>query len=298
MRAILVLAFLLPANIAQGRGRCPSGYYWNARGLRCQKIVKRLPKAPKPLPIVLDLVKIPAGTFLMGAATAKSYKAKDAPKRKVTISKPLYVGKLEVTRSLWKAVMGWEPYSEKCSDHCPAANMNWLMAIEFCNKLSKLKKATPCYRISGTKVEWVKRCTGFRLLTEAEWEYVARAGDKGDKPKPIEDYAWFAGTAGLLRSSPVLQDAGTRAPNAWGVYDMLGNVFEWVWDFHGPYAAVKKGALVDPRGPGTGTEHVFRGGCYMSPHFYMAYHMRYHASFTHRYKSIGLRIASSKHHKP
>jgi formylglycine-generating enzyme required for sulfatase activity len=176
---------------------------------------------------------IPAGTFTMG-------KGGDA--HEVTLTKPFKMGVHEVTQSQYKQVMGVNPSQFKGADN-PVGGGNWEDAIEFCRKLSEL----PAEKAAGNV---------YRLPTEAEWEYACRAGTTtqfsfGDDEAEWE-FAWYSDNS-ASKAHPV----GGKQPNAWGLYDMHGNVWEWCQDWYDDYPS---GAVTDPTGPASGSYRVYRGG--------------------------------------
>jgi formylglycine-generating enzyme required for sulfatase activity/serine/threonine protein kinase len=190
--------------------------------------------------IGMQLKLIPAGTFSMGSANGDS---DEQPVHEVTISRPYYLGVTEVTNGQWQAVMRDVPSKWKNAD-LPVESVSWEDAATFCNRLSSL----PAERRAGRV---------YRLPTEAEWEYACRAGTTtaysfGDDKSLLGDFAWYPGNSGR-QTHPV----GQKRPNAWGLYDMHGNVWEWCSDLYGDYAA---GAVRDPAGPATGSLRVLRGG--------------------------------------
>jgi formylglycine-generating enzyme required for sulfatase activity len=232
--------------------------------------------------ISFDMVLIPGGSFLMGSPAGEAgRKDHEGPQFKVHIS-PFYLCPKETTLELFMAyyretvtakrdffsaeedkkeekkdvdaITGPTPvYGDMTMGYeetHPAIGMTWHNAVTFCKWLSKK---------TGKK---------YRLPTEAEWEYACRAGTTsmysfGDDAKKIADFAWFDGTADS-ETNPV----GKKKPNAWGLYDMSGNVCEWVFDFYSPTAykdAAKKSPLINPTGPETGKLHVARGGDYTCP---------------------------------
>jgi formylglycine-generating enzyme required for sulfatase activity len=144
------------------------------------------------------------------------------------------------------------------ADACPVVNVTWFDAIQFANELSKLERLEPYYRVQGTNVEVVDGL-GYRLPTEAEWEYACRAGTQdewyfGNESRKLQAYAW---TYYDSKSHP--QPVGLKIPNEWGLYDMHGNVWEWCWDWHDSlYFSFSPPK--DPQGPNQGVMKVIRGG--------------------------------------
>jgi formylglycine-generating enzyme required for sulfatase activity len=184
----------------------------------------------------MEFVLIPAGTFKMGSDTGDQ---DERPVHQVTISKAFYMGKYEVTQGQWQTVMGTNPSASPGDANRPVEQVSWNEAQTFLSKLNAME---------GVQL--------YRLPTEAEWEYAARAGSTtiygfGNDPKQLGEYAWYRSNSGH-RTHPV----GQKRPNAWGLYDVLGNVWEWVQDWDGKYLA---GPVTDPKGPGTGTYRMRRG---------------------------------------
>ena len=185
----------------------------------------------------MEFILIPAGTFTMGAL--ESY-PDEQPIRTVRISRPFYLGKYEVTQAQWEAVMGYNPSAWRGQRNLPVEQVSWEDVQEFLRRLNT--------------EEGVVR---YRLPTEAEWEYAARAGTAtaysfGSDVSRLDEYAWYGGNAAHT-SHPV----GLLKPNAWGLHDMHGNVWEWVHDCYETYPT---GAVTDPQGPTSGGSRVFRGG--------------------------------------
>jgi formylglycine-generating enzyme required for sulfatase activity len=185
----------------------------------------------------MEFVLIPAGTFTMGASD--SY-PDEQPVRPVRISRPFYLGKYEVTQAQWEAVMGYNPSAWRGQRHLPIDQVSWEDVQEFLRRLNTEEGGTH-----------------YRLPTEAEWEYAARAGTTtaysfGNDVSRLDEYAWYGANAAHA-SHPV----GQLKPNAWGLHDMHGNVWEWVHDWYETYPT---GAATDPQGPASGVSRVFRGG--------------------------------------
>jgi formylglycine-generating enzyme required for sulfatase activity len=200
------------------------------------------------------LVRIEPGTFTMGSNESDDEK----PPHPVRITKPFYLGAHPVTQGQYQAVMGQNPSFFQGSDDLPVEGVSWLDAVRFCNELSEREERQPCYQINGEKVTIVAG-NGYRLPTEAEWEYACRAGSTakypfGDNEADLGEYAWFGGNSDG-KTHPV----GLKQPNRWGLYDMLGNVWEWCQD---GYDAdfYKKSPPDDPPGPSEAPSRVIRGG--------------------------------------
>jgi formylglycine-generating enzyme required for sulfatase activity len=202
--------------------------------------------------IGMKLVLIPKGTFMMGSPESEEGRQKDETQHEVTISKDYYLGVYEVTQSEYQQVMNKNPSNfqgEKIkgdSSPHPVDQVSWNDAVEFCKRLSGLPEEKKAGRV-------------YRLPTEAEWEYACRAGSTtaysfGESSQSLGDYAWFSNNSDD-RTHPV----GQKKPNAWGLYDMHGNVWEWCSDWYGQYP---KGAVSDPAGPKEGSSRVYRGGCW------------------------------------
>ena len=191
--------------------------------------------------VMFEMVRVEGGTFTMGATAEQASDAfsDELPTHKVTLS-PFLIGKYEVSQTLWLAVMGENP-SVNTGINLPVDNVTWNECQTFITKLNELT---------------VKN---FRLLTEAEWEYAARGGNKSKGYKysgsnNLGDVAWY-----IDNSNNTSHAMGTKAPNELGIYDMTGNVMEWVSDWKGSYSS---GAQTNPTGPDSGTYRVNRGGSY------------------------------------
>jgi len=231
-------------------------------------------------PGTIEMVSIPAGTFTMGSPSTESGSYdRERPQHSVTLSS-FKMGKYEVTQEQYEAVMGNNPSNFSSNPQAgetqgkrPVERVSWYDAIIFCNKLSILEGLSPAYRISGSTdpavwgtvptnmdstwdaVEIVAGSTGYRLPTEAQWEYACRAGtttayNTGDTIS--DNTGWYKSNSGYKT-----HEVGLKPANAWGLYDMHGNVWEWCWDWYGDYSS---GAQTNPVGADAGSYRVFRGG--------------------------------------
>lgn len=194
------------------------------------------------------LIAVEAGSCAMGSRTSD-----ESPPRTITLTHGFYVAETEITRAQYRAVMGnsqvtdgtWIkklPLSPADKQRLPMADLTWFDAIRYCNRLSALERLPLCYGFNGSSVEWPAKhaCLGYRLPTEAEWEYVASATSSTAYPGSavLDDVAWTGLNSGL-HPHPVKQ----KRPNGWGLFDLAGNIAEWVWDDYSPYQA---DAVVDP----------------------------------------------------
>ena len=230
----------------------------------------------------LEMVWIEPGTFQMGSPSSELGRFDDeGPVHSVTISKGFYLGKYEVTQRQWEAVMGTRPWEGRSyvrsGPDYPAVYVSWEDAQEFIGRLNASL---------GSNV--------YRLPTEAEWEYVCRAGTTtrwsfGDDESQLTHYAWYYGNTWDVGEG-YAHSVGTKRPNPWGLYDMHGNVWEWVQDW---YAAdyYSRSPSVDPRGPSTGSARVVRGGYFYSFARYLRSANRYGNSPSNRdNNSLGFRL--------
>mgnify|MGYP005640386977 CR=1 FL=1 len=217
---------------------------------------------PADLPVIelpsftntLDMTfkEIPAGTFMMGSPEEEIGRDDDETQHPVTISKAFYMQTTEVTQGQWKGVMGTEPWKGKPTvkegPNNAATYVSWVDAIAYCEKLSEKEGKT------------------YRLPTEAEWEYACRAGTEtrwsfGDDEKVLGDYAWYDKNVAEIVSEQYAHQVGLKKPNAFGLYDMHGNVYEWCHDYY-EEDYYKQSREKDPTGPASGSFRVLRGGAW------------------------------------
>ncbi|MBI5821951.1 MAG: SUMF1/EgtB/PvdO family nonheme iron enzyme [Verrucomicrobia bacterium] len=216
--------------------------------------------------VMMELVFIRPGLFCMGSDKGRD---DEKPAHQVTLTKPFFMNKYAVTQEQWQAVMGTNPSHNKSAKN-PVENVSWDNCQRFLSVLNM--------KLRGLKAS---------LPTEAQWEYACRAGgtDKyccGDDESGLAEYAWYSANA---RGST--HAVGLKKPNAWGLYDMNGNVREWVSDWHGPYP---NSAQEDPQGPASGTCRVLRGGGFGSDHAQLTTSCRDELAPDFRNDDVGFRL--------
>jgi len=255
-----------------------------------------------------NMVRIQGGTFTMGSPASEPGHDSDEAQHQVTVSS-FYMGKYEVTQKEYKEIMGVNPSSFK-RDNLPVEQVTWYDAVEYCNKRSQKEGLTPAYTINKNQsdpnntsnldtVKWTvnlnRNANGYRLPTEAEWEYACRAGTT--TPFSTGNNI-TTGQANYNGNNPYNNNAkgenrgkitpvGSFAPNPWGLYDMHGNVYEWCYDWYGNYSI---DAQTDPRGAVSGAFRVARGGSWNNTagNARTAYRFAYTPSY--RFLNIGFRL--------
>lgn len=223
--------------------------------------------------IGLRLVPVPAGVVLLhDEGSRRSWPVRvDA----------FLLDPTPVTGALWRAVTGAMPVpgsGATSGSTVPVTDVSWADAIGFCNQLSLRLGLRPCYVFGADPelrdVTWDRAADGFRLPSEAEWEFACRAGSSAPRYGPLDDIAWHAGNAG---GGPC--PVGTRQPNAWGLHDMIGNAWEWCWDLYDPQVY--------------GPYRVFRGGGWADPPWACRASCRRKSHPTYKNDDLGLRLARS-----
>jgi formylglycine-generating enzyme len=254
-------------------------------------------------------VRIQGGTFTMGSPADEPERQDYESPRQVTVSS-FYIGKYEVTQKEYKEIMGTNPSSFK-GDNLPVENVSWYDAVEYCNKRSQKEGLTPAYSINRNQkdlyntnsndnvkwtVKWNRTANGYRLPTEAEWEYACRAGTmtpfstgynittsqanyNGRFPYSDND----KGTVNR-KTLPV----GSFESNDWGLYDMHGNVWEWCWDWYDP--DYSNAAKTDPVGAVSGAGRVVRGGSWTAPAEFVRSASQCSSYPNSRFNYIGIRL--------
>jgi len=189
----------------------------------------------------------------MGSPPNEEGRGDDEAQVDVVLTHDLWLGRTPVTQAQYRAVMGTNPSHFSGCDDCPVDTVSWLDAVHFTNRLNTLLGLPASYDDTGAVIggSTVYACRGFRLPTEAEWEFAARAGTTGARYGELDEIACWKGNSGD-RTQPV----GLKRASAWGLYDMFGNVWEWTNDWYG--ARFSGGN--DPWGPSEGSNRVLRGG--------------------------------------
>jgi sulfatase modifying factor 1 len=229
---------------------------------------------PTEIEVPENFVLIKGGTFNMGSPDSEAWRGEDETEHPVTVS-DFYMSIYEVTQEEYQEIMGSNP-STFSGDNLPVDNVTWFDAIAYCNARSEAESLAPVYIIDGQHVSWNRSANGYRLPTEAEWEYAARAGTTtpfntqtsisaeeanyyGQYPYEIENNYFSQGNLetkpGQYRETTIA--VGSFSPNRWGLYDMHGNVGEWCWDYYSAYSTASQ---TDPTGPTSGSLRVNRGG--------------------------------------
>jgi formylglycine-generating enzyme required for sulfatase activity len=235
----------------------PAGILAQRVGRRIEIVTRLLKEDPATHWLSIEPVNLPAGTlcsfggtecvwcppgqFMMGSPVGEGDKFSAEVQHEVVLTRGFFLGETECTQGQWEAVMRGNPSGSKGSD-LPVEQVSWEEAVEYCRKLTTKQLAE---RILPVGWEW-------RLPTEAEWEYAARAGTTGARYGELDTIAWHGGNSGC-QTHPVKQ----KTANAWGLYDMIGNVGEWCSDWYGEYPTA---SVTDPMGPDSGNFRVRRGG--------------------------------------
>jgi len=208
----------------------------------------------EPPGLDLFMLDVPGGTCWVGAHADQADALPDEFLHRVELTRPFQLASTLVTQQQWTALMGDNP-SWARGDGLPVESVSWYQAVAFCNRLSTALGMQPVYSEAGGVVTWDHDAPGFRLATEAEWEVAARGGEQHlyAGSDDADAVAWYWGNTGGLT-----QPVARKRPNALGLYDLCGNVSEWVWDRYGAYPT--ESTTVDPAGPSDGENGVCRGG--------------------------------------
>lgn len=261
------------------------------------------------------MVFLPRGNFTMGSPESEPNRDPSEAPHLVTLTRDLFMSRTEVTQAEWKTLSGGinpaffqspsgtDASTENNNDSGPVEQVDWFAALAFANARSAAESLPGCYTLLGcadNATGWQDGqhtgctgatlpsgldCTGYRLPTEAEWEYAARAGSTTAFPwgDALDDtYLWFASNAGGRT-----QTVGAKQPNSWGLHDMLGNVWEWSWDPYAPYA----GDVTDPVGASDGPARAVRGGGFSSGPQFLRSATHDQTTWDIAVKELGFRLA-------
>jgi formylglycine-generating enzyme required for sulfatase activity len=219
------------------------------------------------------MVDIKGGVFTMGDD--------ETGRVQVTLS-PFMIDKFPVTQALYEQVMNKNPSNFKGEDR-PVESVSWFDAVEFCNALSQQCGLDPAYTIDNENVKRIPEANGYRLPTEAEWEYACRAGTSGDRYGELDEIAWYNENSG-----GETHGVGQKQANGFGLHDMLGNVWEWCNDRYGDYP---KEPVTDPGGSKDGSRRVLRGGSWFFSARYCRSASRNYIDPGYRFGDYGFRLA-------
>lgn len=268
--------------------------------LACNPLLKgKIPETVISTSTHLKLKLIEPGTFRMGAPASEFQSdTNEYPQHMVTLTRPFYIGIHEVTQDEFVKAMRFNPSTKKGNMKLPVETLSWFDAIAFCNVLSVMEGLDSCYivtnlitqdgHIVAANVVWQKDANGYRLPTEAEWEFACRAGTTTPFPFGNNISSDKANYGDTDRANTLPVDS--LVTNNWGLYNIVGNVFEWVWDYYGKYPS---GTQTDPVGPDSGSERVRRSGAYTSPDHHMRSSMRHGVPPGAVLFHMGLRVAKS-----
>ena len=244
---------------------------------------------------LINLVRIESGTFIMGSPLSEVSRRTDEIQHQVSVES-FYMGKYLVTQTEYTNLMGTNPSHFK-GENLPVEMVTWLEAIMYCNALSEKEGLTPVYTITDEEIIWNHSANGYRLPTEAEWEYAARAGTTtafyfGDNINPNlanydGNYPYNGAPTGLFRTTTT--PVGAFPPNAWGLYDMHGNVYEWCWNQYEPYevdgTSGMNGSMLE--------RAVMRGGSWYSEARFLRSAFRGRMRHENKHNYIGFRVVRS-----
>jgi formylglycine-generating enzyme required for sulfatase activity len=250
-----------------------------------------------------EMIEVKGGTFLMGATPEQldEAEADETPLHEVTLSS-FQIGKYTLTQELWESVMGNNPAKNRGAKR-PVEQVSWYDAIIFCNALSEKEGLAKCYKkkdgllnkLFGNLMDCDFSLNGYRLPTEAEWEYAARGGNKSQMYKysgsnDVNEVGWYgaADNIGNRMIEEGTSEVGKKLPNELGIYDMSGNIWEWCWDLYNTYEPANQ---TDPSGEVVGANRVIRGGSWSGKTDYCRVSNRSNSSLEYGNSYLGFRLA-------
>lgn len=226
------------------------------------------------------MIQVPAGRFMMGSSQEE-----DEDEHEVVLTHSFYAGIYEVNQRIWEQFQTHQ--SRFRAPDLPVSGISFFDALLFANFMSSEEGLEECYIITPQAAEWRHgfACTGYRIPTEAEWEYMARAGEGNLQEQDINSYAWSKGNS-ENKPHPV----GSKKANAFGLYDTLGNVWEWVWDIYEEYP---KTEVIDPIGANKGVFRIRRGGGYSTGSTRVRLADRYALNPINQHSFLGVRLVKT-----
>jgi sulfatase modifying factor 1 len=255
-----------------------------------------------------EMITCPPGSFWMGNDEDHFnplWYEYSMPKHEVQITQAFEIAQTPVTQALWASIMGDHPSAFNASPNHPVENISWYDSIEFCNALSEKEGLEKCYlfdqiqrkgkQVIKANVSWLPRANGYRLPTEAEWEYAAKANQDFNYSgsNDLDEVAWYYENSKINGSNRTHQ-VKMKKPNAWGLYDMTGNVLEWCHDSWHPSAYENRQPTQNPVcWQNTPCAHILRGGSYMLDSYFCRITVRLWHEAHIKYANRGLRLLKS-----
>jgi len=233
------------------------------------------------------MVELAPQSFVMGSAQSELGRDPDEDQHLVNLSQSFFIGLFEVPQHLY-SLLAFDNPSAFLGPDRPVDSISWIEAIQFCNAFSQHQNLIKPYTFKGTSVVWNKNANGYRLPTEAEWEYAARIAASG---RPLDQQSWSEANS-QYKTHAVGQHVGPA--ESLGISDMAGNVWEWCWDYYAPYPT---GQVLNPTGPQSGSTRVARGGSWVDAQRVVRPANRGQAPENHRSSGIGFRLARNGAHQ-
>jgi formylglycine-generating enzyme required for sulfatase activity len=256
----------------------------------------------------IEMITCPPGSFWMGNDEDHSnalWHSYSTPKHEVQITQPFEIAQTPVTQAFWDSIMAWNPSAFKNKPNHPIENVSWYDSIEFCNILSEKEGLEKCYhfdqiqrkgkQIIKANVIWMPRANGYRLPTEAEWEYAAKANQNFSYSgsNDLDEVAWYYENS-KVNGANMTHEVKTKKPNAWGLYDMTGNILEWCHDAWHTSAYENREPTQNPVfWQNTPCAHILKGGSYLLDSYFCRITVRLWNEAHIKYANRGLRLLRS-----